>query len=129
MDNSIEARTCLIRSGSPGESRTLPALQGTDVWIFPAPAEPAAQAEELAQETFVAVLREAVRYQPQALFRTYICHRAQNLASAPEKMAFRATFSGQSKGRRIHLAAKKRTQRFRQPQRPEPHIELRRWTV
>ena len=32
----------------------------------------AARAEELAQETFVAVLRSAARYEPRALFRTYL---------------------------------------------------------
>jgi RNA polymerase sigma-70 factor (ECF subfamily) len=33
----------------------------------------AARAEELAQETFLAVLRAVVRYEPRALFRTYLC--------------------------------------------------------
>ena len=32
----------------------------------------AARAEELAQETFLAVLRAVVRYEPRALFRTYL---------------------------------------------------------
>ena len=32
----------------------------------------AARAEELAQETFLAVLRATVRYEPRALFRTYL---------------------------------------------------------
>jgi RNA polymerase sigma-70 factor (ECF subfamily) len=32
----------------------------------------AARAEELAQETFLAVLRAAARYEPRALFRTYL---------------------------------------------------------
>jgi RNA polymerase sigma-70 factor (ECF subfamily) len=32
----------------------------------------AARAEELAQETFVAVLRAVARYEPRALFRTYL---------------------------------------------------------
>src|SRR5208283_5905636 len=32
----------------------------------------AARAEELAQETFLAVLRAVTRYEPRALFRTYL---------------------------------------------------------
>src|SRR5262245_35975875 len=38
----------------------------------------AARAEELAQETFLALLRAAARYQPKALFRTYLYSIAMN---------------------------------------------------
>jgi RNA polymerase sigma-70 factor (ECF subfamily) len=59
----------------------------------------AAQAEELTQETFIAILRGAARYQPQALFRTYLYAIAFKILRAQHrKTAFRATFLGQWKG-------------------------------
>ncbi len=42
----------------------------------------AAQAEELAQETFVAVLRAAQRYEPRATFRAYLFGIAFNILAA-----------------------------------------------
>jgi RNA polymerase sigma-70 factor (ECF subfamily) len=42
----------------------------------------AAQAEELAQETFLAVLRAAQRYEPRATFRAYLFGIAFNILSA-----------------------------------------------
>ncbi len=57
-------------------------------------AEPAV-AEELAQETFLALLRAASRYQPTALFRTYIYAVAFKILSAHRrKVAFRSLFLG-----------------------------------
>ena len=54
-----------------------------------------AQAEELTQETFLAVLRAASRYQPIALFRTYLYAIAFKILRAHRrKTAFRATFLG-----------------------------------
>ena len=54
-----------------------------------------AQAEELAQETFLAILRAACRYEPSALFRTYLYGIAFRILSAHRrKTAFRATFLG-----------------------------------
>jgi len=54
------------------------------------------QAEELTQETFVALLRAAARYQPRALFRTYLFAIGFNILRAHRrKAAFRATFFGQ----------------------------------
>jgi RNA polymerase sigma-70 factor (ECF subfamily) len=54
-----------------------------------------AQAEELAQETFLAVLRAASRYQPSALFRTWLYAIALKiLRTHRRKAAFRATFLG-----------------------------------
>jgi RNA polymerase sigma-70 factor (ECF subfamily) len=47
----------------------------------------AARAEELAQETFLAVLRGADRYQPSATFRTYLYSIAFNLLSADRRNA------------------------------------------
>lgn len=53
------------------------------------------QAEELTQETFLAVLHAASRYEPAALFRTYLYGIAFRILSAHRrKTAFRATFLG-----------------------------------
>jgi len=55
-----------------------------------------AQAEELTQETFIAVLRAAARYQPSALFRTYLYAVGFKILRAyRRKAAFRATFLGE----------------------------------
>jgi RNA polymerase sigma-70 factor (ECF subfamily) len=57
-------------------------------------AEPA-HAEELTQETFVALLRAAPRYEPRALFRTYFYAIGFKILRAHRrKAAFRATFLG-----------------------------------
>src|SRR5437899_8380546 len=57
-------------------------------------AEPA-HAEELTQETFLALLRAAARYQPRALFRTYLYAIGFKILRAHRrKVAFRATFFG-----------------------------------
>ena len=54
-----------------------------------------AVAEELTQETFVAVLKAAPRYKPSSLFRTWLYAVALNLLRAHRrKAAFRATFLG-----------------------------------
>jgi RNA polymerase sigma-70 factor (ECF subfamily) len=56
-------------------------------------------AEELSQETFLALLRAAARYEPRALFRTYLYAIAFKILRAHRrKAAFRATFFGQPKG-------------------------------
>src|SRR5580658_7219221 len=55
-----------------------------------------AQAEELTQETFLAVLRAASRYQPTALFRTYLYAVGfKILRDYRRKATFRATFIGE----------------------------------
>jgi RNA polymerase sigma-70 factor, ECF subfamily len=55
-----------------------------------------AHAEELTQETFLALLRAATRYQPRALFRTYLYAIGFKILRAyRRKAAFRATFFGQ----------------------------------
>src|SRR5882757_10931327 len=55
----------------------------------------ASHAEELIQETFLVLLRSASRYQPRALFRTYLYAIAFNMLRAHRrKAAFRATFFG-----------------------------------
>lgn len=57
-----------------------------------------AHAEELAQETFLAVLHAASRYQPTALFRTWLYAIAFKILRAHRrKSAFRATFLGAPK--------------------------------
>lgn len=49
----------------------------------------AAQAEELTQDTFVAVLRAQVRYEPRAAVRSYLFGIAWNLVSAERRRAGR----------------------------------------
>ena len=57
------------------------------------------QAEELTQETFLVVLRAASRYQPNALFRTYLYAIGFKILRAHRrKAAFRATFLGAMSG-------------------------------
>jgi RNA polymerase sigma-70 factor (ECF subfamily) len=59
------------------------------------------QAEELTQETFLAVLRASSRYEPRALFRTYLYAIGLRLLSAHRrKAAFRAAFLGVAAGGR-----------------------------
>lgn len=58
-----------------------------------------AQAEELAQETFLAILRASSRYEPRALFRTYLYAIGLKILGAHRrKAAFRATFLGTAAG-------------------------------
>jgi RNA polymerase sigma-70 factor, ECF subfamily len=60
-----------------------------------------AYAEELTQETFLAVLRGASRYEPRALFRTYLYAIGFKILRAHRrKVAFRATFLGVGTGSR-----------------------------
>lgn len=55
-------------------------------------------AEEMTQETFVALLRAASRYEPRALFRTYLYGIGLKILYAHRrKAAFRATFLGPKK--------------------------------
>jgi RNA polymerase sigma-70 factor (ECF subfamily) len=52
-------------------------------------------AEELTQETFIVLLRAATRYEPRALFRTYLYAIGFRILRAHRrKAAFRATFFG-----------------------------------
>jgi RNA polymerase sigma-70 factor (ECF subfamily) len=56
------------------------------------------QAEELTQETFIVLLRAASRYEPRALFRTYLYAIGLKILHAHRrKAAFRATFLGHQK--------------------------------
>lgn len=55
------------------------------------------QAEELTQDTFLALLGAAPRYQPTALFRTWLYAVALNILRAHRRKAlFRALFSGRA---------------------------------
>lgn len=55
----------------------------------------AGRAEELTQETFLALLRARLRYQPRALFRTYLYAIGFKILRADRrKTAFRKTFLG-----------------------------------
>jgi RNA polymerase sigma-70 factor, ECF subfamily len=59
-----------------------------------------AQAEELTQETFIALLKAQRRYEATALFRTYLYAVAYRVLRAHRrKTAFRAFFSGSAEGR------------------------------
>jgi RNA polymerase sigma-70 factor, ECF subfamily len=59
--------------------------------------EDRALAEELTQDTFVALLRAADRYQPTALFRTWLYATALNILRAHRRKAlFRGIFSGRA---------------------------------
>jgi len=58
-----------------------------------------AQAEELAQETFLAILRASSRYEPRSLFRAYLYAIGFKILQAHRrKTAFRATFLGAATG-------------------------------
>jgi RNA polymerase sigma factor (sigma-70 family) len=59
--------------------------------------EDRSRAEELTQDTFLALLRAAERYQPTALFRTWLYAVALNILRAHRRKAlFRALFSGRA---------------------------------
>jgi RNA polymerase sigma-70 factor, ECF subfamily len=61
-----------------------------------------ARAEELTQETFIALLRAAKRYQPSALFRSYLYAIAfRILRSERRKSQFRAMFFGPPKAANV----------------------------
>ncbi|MGB7845395.1 MAG: sigma-70 family RNA polymerase sigma factor [Candidatus Acidiferrum sp.] len=65
-------------------------------------------AEELTQETFLAVLRASARYEPHALFRTYLYAIGFRILRAyRRKTAFRATFLRAAAG--FHEAAVRNT--------------------
>ena len=53
------------------------------------------RAEDLTQETFLAVIRAAARYEPRALVRTYLYGIAMNLLAAEARKRFRDSPPGQ----------------------------------
>jgi RNA polymerase sigma-70 factor, ECF subfamily len=54
------------------------------------------RAEDLAQETFLAVIRATSRYEPRALVRTYLYGVALNLLAAERRKGFRNALSAES---------------------------------
>src|SRR5262250_3152380 len=56
----------------------------------------AERAEELTQETFLAVIRAASRYEPRALVRTYLCGIALKLLAAERRKVLTSSTLGQS---------------------------------
>ncbi len=54
------------------------------------------RAEDLAQETFLAVIRAAAHYEPRALVRTYLYGIAMNLLAAERRQRFRDSPPGQA---------------------------------
>src|SRR6516162_3793276 len=54
------------------------------------------RAEELTQETFLAVIRGASRYEPRALVRTYLYGIALKLLAAERRKLLTSSASGQS---------------------------------
>ena len=54
------------------------------------------RAEDLTQETFLAVIRAASRYEPRALVRTYLCGIALNLLAAERRRLLTSSTLGQS---------------------------------
>src|ERR1700675_3398849 len=66
----------------------------------------AARAEELAQETFLGLVRSAARYAPRALFRTYLYALALKVLRADRrKTTYRLAFFGRHALSRIYLYA------------------------
>src|SRR4029077_10929907 len=53
------------------------------------------RAEDLTQETFVAVIRASARYEPRPLVRTYLYSIAENLLGAERRKEVRATAPGE----------------------------------
>jgi RNA polymerase sigma-70 factor, ECF subfamily len=53
------------------------------------------RAEDLTQETFVAVIRASARYEPRALVRTYLYSIAMNLLAAERRKQFRDSPPGE----------------------------------
>jgi RNA polymerase sigma-70 factor (ECF subfamily) len=81
-----EALMLACRDGSVEAFEQLFGRYRMPVWgYFRRRLSDAARAEDLAQETFVAVLKGAVRYEPRALFRTYLFTIAFNLLSAERR--------------------------------------------
>jgi RNA polymerase sigma-70 factor, ECF subfamily len=65
------------------------------------------QAEELTQETFLALLRNSLRYEPRALFRTYLYAIGLKIMRAHRrKAALRAMLLGTQIGMRVYEPAR-----------------------
>jgi len=82
-----------VSGGSRGAFDTLFGRYREPIWrFFRRRTADAARAEELAQDTFVAVLEGAARYQQRGSFRSYLFGAAYNVLLADRRRAaFRAT--------------------------------------
>jgi RNA polymerase sigma-70 factor, ECF subfamily len=77
-----------VQQGSIEAFETLFDRYRTAIWgFFRRRLDDPSRAEELAQETFLAILRGAVRYEPRSLFRTYLYGIAFNVLSAERRKA------------------------------------------
>ena len=75
-----------VREGSNDAFAALFDRYRTAIWgFFRRRVNDPARAEELAQDTFVALLRGAARYEPRALFRPYLFGIAFNILSAERR--------------------------------------------
>src|ERR1700686_1119979 len=63
------------------------------------------RAEDLTQETFVAVIRASARYEPRALVRTYLYSIAMNLLAAERRKQFRDSPPGELAPKPVPTAA------------------------
>ena len=75
-----------MRNGSRAAFETLFARYREPVWrFFRRRASDAGRAEELAQDTFVALLQGAARYEPRGMFRSYLFGIAYNVLLADRR--------------------------------------------
>ena len=91
--NSDEGLMIEVRNGSRAAFETLFERYREPVWrFFRRRTADAGRAEELAQDTFVAILQGARRYEPRGPFRSFLFGTAYNVLQADRrKAAFRAT--------------------------------------
>lgn len=77
-----------VRDGDAAAFDEIFRRYGQPIWAyFRRRLDDPARAEELAQETFLAVLRGAERYEPRALFRTYLYRIAANQLANHRRLA------------------------------------------
>jgi RNA polymerase sigma-70 factor (ECF subfamily) len=95
-DSTDEHLTLALREGSePAFTLLFHRYKQPIFGFFSRRVADSARAEELTQETFVALFRAAKRYEPRALFRTYLYAIAfRTLRTDRRKSQFRALFFG-----------------------------------
>jgi RNA polymerase sigma-70 factor (ECF subfamily) len=92
---SDEALMLEFQSGSqPAFEQLFARYRGSLYGFFRRRLDGDQRAEDLAQETFVAVIRAASQYEPRALFRTYLYSIAMNLLSAERRKQLRDSPAG-----------------------------------
>ena len=87
--NSDEVLMLEFQGGSRRVRRTLLALQRAALWFFRRRLSSPLRAEDLAQETFLAVIRGASHYEPRATVRTYLYGIAMKLLFAERRKQLR----------------------------------------